>query len=440
MTTPNEIQDLITNINAEFPYAKVDNSSAGFRDNFHYIKFALDALNHNLYPFPTATDGLLGGVKVGYGLAINSYTGVLSVNQTIASTTNLGFIKIGTGLRTDPDTGVTTLTPATTSEIGGVKSDGYTININSNGIITATGQFTGTVLCGDISSAGNGVFAGGGTFGSDVTSVGNIRGNDGIFSGNLYAGSVSFSGSINAGLLTGSSTGYTVNFNTLTNQLLYVPETIFSITPATTSTLGSVKIGVGVSVDSSGTISVNTGTPYVLPPATYSALGGVVVGSGLYVDGNGILSVVNTAFNGGLINQPLLIDNFTQSYSTGSGALIVEGGVGINKTLWVGEVSVVGNEFVGGQLFVQSTIATTSATSGALQVKGGVGIGGNVVLAGYLKTVPTTVDALPSASLVGAGARAFVTDSTVTTFMAIVVNGGFESVPVFSNGTNWLVG
>jgi hypothetical protein len=52
----------------------------------------------------------------------------------------------------------------------------------------------------------------------------------------------------------------------------------------------------------------------------------------------------------------------------------------------------------------------------------------------------STVATLPSASDQGVGARAFVTDSSVTTFRTIVVGGGSTPVPVFSDGTNWRVG
>jgi len=57
-----------------------------------------------------------------------------------------------------------------------------------------------------------------------------------------------------------------------------------------------------------------------------------------------------------------------------------------------------------------------------------------------VKTISTTVASLPSASSIGAGARAFVTDANTTTFLAIVGGNGGNAVPVVSNGTNWIVG
>lgn len=51
-----------------------------------------------------------------------------------------------------------------------------------------------------------------------------------------------------------------------------------------------------------------------------------------------------------------------------------------------------------------------------------------------------TVANLPSAAREGAGARAFVTDATATTFLSVVVGGAANKVPVVSDGTNWLIG
>ena len=47
---------------------------------------------------------------------------------------------------------------------------------------------------------------------------------------------------------------------------------------------------------------------------------------------------------------------------------------------------------------------------------------------------------IPSASAVGAGARAYVTDATDTTFGTLYTGGAGNSVPVVSNGTSWFIG
>jgi hypothetical protein len=62
------------------------------------------------------------------------------------------------------------------------------------------------------------------------------------------------------------------------------------------------------------------------------------------------------------------------------------------------------------------------------------------VLRGVVRNTTFTVATLPSAVTMGAGARAFVTDATVTTFASTVAGGGANGVPVYSDGTNWKIG
>jgi len=65
----------------------------------------------------------------------------------------------------------------------------------------------------------------------------------------------------------------------------------------------------------------------------------------------------------------------------------------------------------------------------------------NVIINNYtVSTTVYTVATLPSAVTSGAGTRTFVSDSSVTTFNTTVASGGANTVPVFSNGTNWKVG
>ena len=58
----------------------------------------------------------------------------------------------------------------------------------------------------------------------------------------------------------------------------------------------------------------------------------------------------------------------------------------------------------------------------------------------YTRVTPCLVAALPAAATAGAGARAFVTDASATTFASTVTGGGANKVPVYSDGTNWKIG
>jgi|688.fasta_scaffold271634_2 hypothetical protein len=61
----------------------------------------------------------------------------------------------------------------------------------------------------------------------------------------------------------------------------------------------------------------------------------------------------------------------------------------------------------------------------------------NVDTVGTQYSRPNTVAVLPSPTL---GSRSFVTDANNTTFNTRVFGGGSNAVPVFSNGTYWLIG
>ena len=55
-------------------------------------------------------------------------------------------------------------------------------------------------------------------------------------------------------------------------------------------------------------------------------------------------------------------------------------------------------------------------------------------------TGSTTVAALPAAATAGQGARSMVTDASSPAFGSAVAAGGAVKIPVFSDGTNWIVG
>ena len=62
------------------------------------------------------------------------------------------------------------------------------------------------------------------------------------------------------------------------------------------------------------------------------------------------------------------------------------------------------------------------------------------VVANTIQTTPSVYSQLPTATVAGAGTRAFITDGSTATFGATVTGGGSNIVPVYSDGTNWKVG
>ena len=75
----------------------------------------------------------------------------------------------------------------------------------------------------------------------------------------------------------------------------------------------------------------------------------------------------------GIISEPVMITSTVPSTNPGTGALVVDGGVGVGGAL-----------NVGGQTTIFDTTQSTNTTTGALVVAGGVGIGGNLFIGGTL--------------------------------------------------------
>ena len=75
----------------------------------------------------------------------------------------------------------------------------------------------------------------------------------------------------------------------------------YSLPAATSSSLGGVKVGSGISVDVDGTISVSSSGSGTLDIASATKLGGIKVGTGVSIDANGVLSVTSTS--GGTVSQ-----------------------------------------------------------------------------------------------------------------------------------------
>ena len=63
-------------------------------------------------------------------------------------------------------------------------------------------------------------------------------------------------------------------------------------------------------------------------------------------------------------------------------------------------------------------------------------VSGNITATGTIRAGGYTVATLPSGSV---GMRCYVSDANATTFYSTVSSGGANIVPVFYNGTNWVI-
>lgn len=204
-----------------------------------------------------------------------------------------------------------------------------------------------------------------------------------------------------------------------------------SLFPGCTMTFPS---GAALVMASGSTLTLND--PLVFPNGSVSACGiqfAAGAGNGLYYTG----STVRIAQNGSdcVSFNPAVTTLFSNlEISTGK------------------QIQSVGNGSAGSPHFYLAAspfpgLFFTTANGGTVGFSGNASTNHLLVTTnlGIVCGVPIrmmnyTVSGLPSAATFGAGARAFVTDALAPVFGSAVSGGGAVGVPVYSDGSTWLVG
>ena len=142
---------------------------------------------------------------------------------------------------------------------------------------------------------------------------------------------------------------------------------------------GALVVGGGVGVG---------GTIYAVAINSPSIIGTMATGAQPSITSLGILTGMTST-------GPVAINSNAVSSSITTGALTIEGGVGIGGALNAGSVSVSSLTSSGSVIFT-STVASTSSVTGALRVTGGIGTTGNIYASGRLAVnqVTTTGSAI----------------------------------------------
>lgn len=232
-------------------------------------------------------------------------------------------------------------------------------------------------------------------------------------------------------------------------------------------TLSASNLSVTANATTSNLAITGTVTGNIIPSAngTYSLGNSTNMFANLYMSGNKI-TFANSSISSNstvitvatpdastliLSKDSNLANSVTANYFIGSGNNLSNiQGANVNGYVGYAAIaySVAGANVIGqvSSALTAGTVTTASqpnitsvGTLVSASVSGNASVG-NLITTGVVKTTALTVGTLPSASSVGAGARSFVTDANTTTFLAIVGSGGSNSVPVVSNGTNWIVG
>jgi hypothetical protein len=288
---------------------------------------------------PDATASTLGGIKVGTNLAIDS-DGVLSSTNTTYTVGDGGLTEndFTDALKSKLD-GIAasannySLPDATASTLGGIKV-GTNLAIDSDGVLSSTNT---TYTVGD-----------GGLTENDFTDA-----------------------------LKSKLDGIAASANN------------YSLPDATASTLGGIKVGTNLAIDSDGVLS-STNTTYTvgdggltendftdalkskldgiaasannysLPDATASTLGGIKVGTNLAIDSDGVLSSTNT------------------TYTVGDGGLTENDFTDALKSKLDNAVLIIGNQTVAGEKTFSSKMIATNIV--------------NLASAGVMTTVKGTLN------------------------------------------------
>lgn len=201
----------------------------------------------------------------------NSGTSTLSLTGTLSATTISGSLNASnlTG-----QIASARLPFASTSNVGAVKVDGSTITIDGNGVISST------------SSGGGG---GSGSVTSITPGTGLYSNTNGAYSNDpiTTTGILSIDTSI---VVTKDLT------QTLTNKTLNSPTiTGYILANGTTGSAGQVLTSAGGANVFWSTPSGGGGGSYTLPIASSSVLGGIKIGNGLTVGGDGTVTVTNAS-------------------------------------------------------------------------------------------------------------------------------------------------
>ena len=234
------------------------------------------------YLLPQATNSILGGVTVD-GTTITASSGTISVPT--ATNLALGLVKVD-GTTIGISSGTISVPTATTSALGLVRADNSSITIAS-GVLTATYSYT---LPASTASALGGV----------------------IVQSAATSGLVNTSGSI-------------------------------VLAQASSTQLGGVKIGTGISIDGAGIIST---TVYSLPTASNTVLGGVKVDGSTVIINSGTISATRPLATSSTQGEVIIPAVGTSGLILGTGGTAGQVSLATASTTQLGGVTVDGTTIV----------------------------------------------------------------------------------------------
>ena len=427
----------------------------------------------NTSPSYNATSGALtvgGGVGVKGNLNVGTGGLVRIANTSECYGVNSGALVVaggvGIGLNTTVGGTITVTNLFNSSRVG----DGA-LTVNGGASIGRDVYVGGIMYLKNTSPSVDGysgalVVAGGVGIQGDANTVGNVTIGSTSPSVDGYSGALVVAGGLGVAGAANVVSDFHAGGNTLNvaNSVVTITSAVPSASPSTGALVVVGGAGVGGSLNVAGGVTAAKGAVVIDSSYGTVTLNNTQAGALRVVGGVGVAGVTT-------------ITNTTNATNSANGALVVSGGVGVNKDLYVvgsaslahqlvtingtsgsvvlsatsgatlgspsaGALAVAGGVGVAGNLVVTSTTATNTAsgspgtnwTSGAVVIAGGVGIGGNVNVVGNIvssgiiystnTTGTTTINSLATV------------DSTHTSQGALTIAGGVGIGDGLYVGTN----
>ena len=225
---------------------------------------------------------------------------------------------------------------------------------------------------------------------------------------------------------------------------------ISNLTASNNYTTGALVVAGGVGIG--GSLYVNNksyiANAEIITTATVDqfAVTTLIAGTDTAVStSHGIVSVWNTSTlqtvsdRGNTTTNIIHFANTTNSTTATNGSIVVDGGVGIAKDVYIG-----GTLFYSNQLYLASLVNSTSTTTGALVVSGGVGIGENLNVGGNVHFYNTsTSSSTTSGSVIIDGGLGVAGDSYFNNIYvggsAVLTDANFKGVADIRAGTDTAV-
>lgn len=231
-----------------------------------------------------------------------------------------------------------------------------------------------------------------------------------------------------------------LNLTNTSNTLTVANVLLTSTVNAISTTTGALRVPGGVGIGK----NLHVGGDLYLSNRLYDGLGKTGVSGQVLVtgsNGNVFWTAINTgSYTGGTIPNAVMINYDLNSTASNTGTLVVNGGVGIAKDVYIGggvtatSVTINGTQITtasmiaGVAVSITNTTTSVSTLTGALKVAGGVGIRGDLYVGGNIFGSKLTIDeTIINSTVIQTGDQftiTNVTNASSTVTGALRVTGG----------------